>query len=156
MASIPEDQSTHKTPPNDFFHCYSQHRYFPAYEHQNLRLSAHLTDEDDLSVLLEMDEPLGVISIMYPIDSYPRIAEFRRLCAEPLGTGIANGKKGQYFFVFTAGRTDRVYWQGRGHGITICVTPAQWDHIRELFDAAFANPDYARAWTRLAAQNGRG
>jgi hypothetical protein len=119
-------------------------------------LLAHLTSEYDLSVLLEIDAPLGLTSIMYPLEPYAKIAEFRRALAHPLVMEPGNDWEGQYFFVFTAGHADRVYLRGRGHGITICVTATQWRQIRTLFDAAFSHPEYARAWTRLAAQHGRG
>lgn len=142
-------------PEEPYWWCPTQ-RYFPTHESKGLRLFAHLTPEYELSILLEMDAPPGVISLMYPIETFARIAEFRRALAHPLTTELANGWDGHYFFVFTAGKADRVYWRGHGHGITICVSATQWQQIRELFEAAFQHPEYARAWTRLAAQHGRG
>jgi hypothetical protein len=130
-------------------------RYFPTFEHEGLRLLAHLTPEYDLSVLLEMDAPLGVIGIMYPLKSYLKISEFRKALAHPLGTEPGRDWDGEFFFAYTAGHADRVYLRGHGHGITICVTAARWTQLRALFDAAFQHPEYARAWTRLTAQHGR-
>jgi hypothetical protein len=155
MVTNSENDSAHNAQANEPYYWNPSDRYLPTFEHEGLRLLAHLTPGYDLSVLLEMDAPLGVINIMYPLESYPRIAEFRRVLSEPLDTEIANGLQGKYFFVYTARHTDRIYWRGRGHGITICITADQWSQIRTLFDTAFQHPEYARAWTRLAAQHGR-
>lgn len=156
MATNSQNEPARNTPENEPYWWNPSERYLPAFEHEGLRLLAHLTSEYDLSVLLEIDAPLGVTSIMYPLEPYAKIAEFRRALAHPLVMESDNDWEGQYFFVFTAGHADRVYWRGRGHGITICVTSNQWEQIRALFDAAFQHPEYARAWTRLAAQHGRG
>jgi hypothetical protein len=94
---------------------------------------------------------------MYPIESYAKIAEFRAMLAHPLVSEPGDDWDGHCFYAFASGKgPDRYYLRGYGHGITICFTAAQWGHIRVLFDSAFAKPEYARAWVRLTAAQGRG
>jgi hypothetical protein len=155
MATDSKNDPARNTSANEPYWWNPLERYLPTFEHEGLRLLAHLTSEYDLSVLLEIDAPPGVIGIMYPLKSYSKIAEFRRTLAHPLGAEPGSDWDGEYFFAYNAGNADRVYWRGHGHGISICSTADQWRQIRTLFDTAFQHPEYARAWTRLAAQHGR-
>jgi hypothetical protein len=94
MNSKNEVDSQPLTPEDEPLWWDPSQRYFPTFEYKGMRLLAHLTRESDLSVLLEIDTPPGVINIMYPLQPFSKIAEFRRALAHlvvehPATTGMA-------------------------------------------------------------------
>lgn len=127
-------------------------RHLPAFQHGGIRICGHPVREAGLEMLVEIQDPPGVPSIMYPLGSYEKVAEFRRVLSYTFDSDLGQDWDGQFFYAFRQG--DRIYWRGHPHGITICVPTEQWKHIRALFGEAFAVPEYARLWIRLTAARG--
>jgi len=130
-------------------------RYLPSCQVGNIRLSGHAINKHGLTLLLEIQSAPGVPSIMYPLEPYDVVAEFRAMLAHPLPPKPGNDWNGKHFYAFRAQHdSSLIYWRGRPHAITISVTNEQWEDIRAVFDEAFSRPEYARVWIRLCAARG--
>jgi len=128
---------------------------FSTVEHVGLRLSAHLLATEELQLSFEIQNPPGVVAVICTLESYDKIADFRAMLAHPITSDGAHDYRGVHCSAYSTGTGPDLYYLNVGAGTTFCVAADQWQQIRELFHAAFALPEYSRAWVRLAAQKGR-
>ncbi len=134
--------------------CDPLERYLPPWQHEAIRIFGWSVMEGGIRIHVEIQAPRGVPSIIYPLSGYEMVAEFRRMLACPLQTASGETWNGRYFHAFHSDYADRVYLRGKDHGVTFYVESEQWQHIRVVFDEAFASPEYARVWIRLNAERG--
>lgn len=149
-----ENASAQLSPSEDVLFAYDPLEcHLPACQHEEIRISGYAVAKAGLTMLVEIQSPPGVPSLMYPLNSFEMVTEFRRMLTFSFDGGEC--WSGRHFFAFRSSDSrDRIYWRGNPHGITICVTLEQWDHIKVVFEQAFSQRDYARVWIRLAAAKG--
>jgi hypothetical protein len=111
-------------------------------------------DWGELSVLLSFPGERGPL---YPINEYPRIAEFRALLAAIDPPRHMKSWTGEYFFAYAQPREPKiieVWFRALDNGITFGFTVDEWSTLRTLFRRAWESQDLQQAWDRLTRDYG--
>jgi hypothetical protein len=130
-------------------------------ESEKYTLSFAFGEDNELSLLLGFPERRET---MYPLGSYPKIAEFRTMLTtlEPRyvemdGRLLQHGHwQGEYFYGYiTERKKQNKYWlRARENGITVSFTEEEWGSVRRLFDRAWEIPEVKRQWDILSLEYG--
>jgi hypothetical protein len=109
----------------------------------------------EFSVLLSFPGPRGPL---YPIISYPKIAEFRAMLAALGPASSARSWTGEYFFGYVQSGEPRqpsdVWFRAHDNGITFGLSVEEWAAVRTLFQRAWQSLDIQRAWDQLTLDYG--
>lgn len=109
----------------------------------------------EFSVLLSFPGPRGPL---YPISTYPKIAEFRAMLAALAPPSDARPWTGEYFFGYVQSSKPRqsaeVWFRAHENGITFGFSTEEWAAVRTLFQRAWESPDIQGAWDRLTLDYG--
>jgi hypothetical protein len=109
----------------------------------------------EFSVLLSFPAARGPL---YPIASYPKIAEFRAMLAALEPPSRAQPWTGEYFFGYVhpsnSGEPAEVWFRAHENGITVGFSSEEWTVVRTLFRRAWESPDIQQAWDRLTLDYG--
>lgn len=128
----------------------------PPIDEGPFTLSFARGEGDELSVLLSFPGPRGPL---YPISSYPKIAEFRAML-KALAPPPAPVRpwSGEYFFGYVQPSTSRqpaeVWFRAHDNGITFGLSIEDWTTVRTLFQRAWESQDIQLAWDRLTLDYG--
>jgi hypothetical protein len=109
----------------------------------------------EFSVLLSFPGPRGPL---YPIGSYPKIAEFRAMLTALGPASSARSWTGEYFFGYVQSGEPRqpsdVWFRAHDNGITFGLSVEEWAAVRTLFQRAWQSLDIQRAWDQLTLDYG--
>jgi hypothetical protein len=108
---------------------------------------------NDFSVLLSFPEPRAP---MYPLGSYPILAEFRAMLAALDPEGSTPSWEGVRFYGYLVEREqEKEYWfRAHENGITFGFSEKDWTAVRELFRRAWEIPDLRTMWNGLILEYG--
>jgi hypothetical protein len=124
---------------------------FPQVTGGDFRLSILPTDEEDLSMALEMP----IRDVTYPLGPYPQIREFATML-ERLQPGAQ--WKGREFFGYSsapvAPQATHFYFRHRSNGIAFGFSAEGWECLKELFAKALGLPELQPVLRELALQYG--
>jgi hypothetical protein len=121
------------------------------------RYTASVVLGGDVEIIILLDFPEHR-SLRYPLSGYPRISEFRAMM-EALGDSApAVGRWQGRFFVgdrVNNENADQVWFRCADRGNGVGFSAPEWLALRSLCEDAFAMPDVAIAWRRLARDYGQ-
>ena len=125
----------------------------PPVSEGGFTLSFERGEGNDFAMLLVFPGPRAP---QYPLDGFPKIAEFRRMLAALAPQSTTQHWKGEYFYGFRAPKEDEVdfVFRARGNAITFTLTEGEWTAVQELFRRAWQNPEVRLAWTGLLDEYG--
>ena len=125
----------------------------PSLSEGGYTLSFAHGDGNDFSVLLSFP---GARAPMYPLGSYPILAEFRAMLAALGPEGLAPSWEGVRFYGYLVERgKEREYWfRAHENGITFGLSEKDWTAVRELFRRAWEIPDLRTMWNGLTLEYG--
>lgn len=110
----------------------------------------------ELSVLLGFPGDRGPL---YPISSFPKIAEFRAMLTALAPPSAHRSWTGEYFFGYVQPSskpkppTD-VWFRAHDNGITFGFSVEEWIAVQKLFRRAWESQDIQAAWNRLTVEYG--
>jgi hypothetical protein len=100
----------------------------------------------------------GIRQPLYPISSYPKIAEFRAMLAALAPPSEARSWSGEYFFGYVQASTPKqsaeVWFRANDNGITFGFSVDEWTTLDSLFRRAWESQDIQRAWNHLTLEYG--
>lgn len=125
----------------------------PSLTESGYALSFARGDGNDFSVLLSFPGPLAP---MYPLGSYPILAEFRAMLAALDPESSTPSWEGVRFYGYLVERgKERQYWfRAHENGITFGFSEKDWTAVRELFRRAWEIPDLLAMWNGLILEYG--
>jgi hypothetical protein len=127
---------------------------FPPITENGYTLSFVGGEGSEISALLSFPAPRGPL---YPLTSYPRLAEFRAML-DTMGRGDDRLWNGVHFFGYATPRPPQaateIWFRAHDNGITLGLTVAEWATVRTLFERAWELPDLQLAWDRLTLEYG--
>jgi hypothetical protein len=127
----------------------------PPLEEGSFTLSFARGEGAELSVLLSFPSVRGPL---YPMTSYPKIAEFRAMLTALDPPSHTRPWTGEYFFGYVQPSKSRqpaeVWFRAHENGITFGVSADEWTAMRTLFRRAWELPDIQLAWDRLTLDYG--
>jgi len=125
----------------------------PSLQEEGFMLSFARGEGNDFSVLLAFP---GTKGPLYPLDGYPKMAEFLAMLAA-LGPQTSSKLwKGDYFFGYLveSGEAKDFAFRANDNGITLTLSRAEWKAVQELFRRAWQLPDVRLAWEGLMLEYG--
>jgi hypothetical protein len=109
----------------------------------------------ELSVLLSFPGDRGPL---YPITSYPKIAEFRAMLTALAPPNARRSWTGEYFFGYVQPSKPKqpteVWFRAHDNGITFGFSVEEWVAVQKLFRRAWESQDIRAAWDRLTLEYG--
>jgi hypothetical protein len=127
---------------------------FPPVTESGFTLSFVGGEGSEISALLSFPPPRGPL---YPLTSYPRLAEFRAML-DTMGRGGDRSWNGAYFFAYATPwppqAATEIWFRAHDNGITLGFTVTEWTTIQTLFKRAWDLPDVQLAWDRLTLEYG--
>ena len=127
---------------------------FPPITENGYTLSFAGGEGSEVSALLSFPSPRGSL---YPLTSYPKLAELRAMLDTMAGGGDRSWN-GAYFFAYATPRPPQpateIWFRAHDNGITFGLTVAEWTAVQTLFKRAWELPDVQLAWDRLTLEYG--
>jgi hypothetical protein len=109
----------------------------------------------EFSVLLSLP---GIRQPLYPISSYPKIAEFRAMLTAVAPPSQIRSWNGEYFFGYVQPSSPKqpaeVWFRANDNGITFGFSVDEWTVLDALFRRAWESQDIQRAWDHLTLEYG--
>jgi hypothetical protein len=99
----------------------------------------------------------GARGPMYPLGTYPMIAEFRAMLAAipPRGKSPLHWDGKQFYGYVSEREKETEFWfRSHANGITFGFSSEEWKAVRELFRRAWDVPEVGVAWNALILEYG--
>ncbi len=127
----------------------------PPISEASYTLSFARGEATELSVLLSFPGDRGPL---YPVSSYPKIAEFRAMLTALAPPNARRSWTGEYFFGSAQPSKSKqpgdVSFRAHDNGITFTFSAAEWTTVHSLFRRAWESQDIQAVWDRLTLEYG--
>ena len=126
----------------------------PSLSESGYTLSFARGEGSEFSMLLGFP---GARGPMYPLGTYPMIAEFRAMLAAipPRGKSPLHWDGKQFYGYVSEREKETEFWfRSHANGITFGFSSEEWKAVRELFRRAWDVPEVGVAWNALTLEYG--